>query len=64
MIDSRTLEELREVVNRETPYIDIKPYSHNIIGLALSVIAAKYGEEEAVKAIKDFGLDKKGWNVD
>lgn len=33
-------------------------FSHNIIGLALNAIDEHFGEE-AQKAIKDFGLDRR-----
>jgi hypothetical protein len=57
------LVKIRESIIKEIPYIDIKPYSHNIIGLQLSVIDKKYGHDEVVKTIKEFELDKKGWSL-
>ncbi len=60
----RTLEEYREKIEEEADYIDIRPYSHNIVGLLLSSIAAHYGDDEAKKAIKDFHLEEKGWSLD
>ena len=56
-----TKEELIAQIRKEIPYIDIKPYSHNIIGLVLGQIADKFGKEEAEKQIKTLGLDKRGW---
>ena len=53
----------RESIIKEIPYIGIKQYSHNIIGLQLSAIGKKYGHDEVVKTIKEFGLDKKGWSL-
>lgn len=55
------LNALRVEIEEQVPWIDIKPYSHNIIGLLLSQIAEEYGKKAANKAIRDFGLDKKGW---
>mgnify|MGYP003671268503 FL=1 len=57
------LVKIRESIIKEIPYIDIKPYSHNIIGLQLSAIDKKYGHDEVVKTIKEFELDKKGWSI-
>lgn len=58
---TKTLDEYRNIIKEEVPYIDKKPYSHNIIGMTLSIIAKEYGDEEVKKAIRDFKLDKKGW---
>jgi hypothetical protein len=56
-----TLEILRGDIAEEVDYVDVKPYSHNIIGLTLRSIAKNFGKEEANKAIRDFGLVKLGW---
>ncbi len=59
----KTLEELRQEIQKEVPYVGRKPFSHNIIGLLLGAIHEKYGTQEANKAVLDFRLDKKGWKV-
>ena len=56
-----TLNERRETIEAEVPYVGIKPYSHNIIGIALSAIAKNFGKQEANKAIDEYGLKKLGW---
>lgn len=61
MKDPKTLEEWRDVIRQNAPLVDRMPYAHNIIGLALNAIDKLTGEAEVEKAIKDFGLDKKGW---
>ena len=58
-----TLTQLRNKIKHESKFIDVKPYSHNIVGLLLSEIAEKFGKAQANKAIKDFKLDKKGWSL-
>ena len=58
---AKTLKELRAQIKKEVPYVDIKPYSHNIIGLVLMQIAKEFGKGEDNKAIDDFGLVKLGW---
>lgn len=58
---SKTLKELRKQIIAEKRYVDRKPYSHNIISIALHIIADKFGKEEANKTIRDFKLNKLGW---
>ena len=41
---------LEKSIREEVPYIDIKPYSHNIIGMKLEQIGNEFGLE-AVKEI-------------
>jgi hypothetical protein len=57
----RTLSELRESIDDEVEFVDVKPYSHNIISLTLSIIAKQFGKEAANNAIEDYGLEKYGW---
>jgi len=54
-------EKAREKISREAPYIDIKPYSHNIIGIVLSSLAKEEGIEAANSLIDEFSLENKGW---
>lgn len=61
MAKDRTLADLRDEIAQEEPYVDIRPYSHNIIGLLLKEIADRFGKDEANKAITDFRLERKGW---
>ena len=60
---SESLEALRKKIEKEVPYVDVKPYSHNIIGLVLSMIEKDYGKASAIKAMKDFELDELGWVI-
>jgi len=55
------LKEWRKSIKKEIPYIDIKPYSHNIVSISLQAIAKEYGKQEADKAINDFNLEQFGW---
>ena len=57
--DSLQGEKLRIIHERE--WVDIKPYSHNIIAASLRVVASKYGQEEANKLIDECELEKLGW---
>ena len=56
------IKKLRDSIREEVEYINLKPYSHNIISICLSMIAKQYGQDSANKAIRDFELDKKGWS--
>lgn len=58
----KTLKDWQDVVKREVPDIDIKPYSHNIIGLALSAIASEFGKDEANRLIRKHKLNHRGWH--
>lgn len=58
----KNLKELRKQIFNERKWVDIKPYSHNIISLCLQMISNKYGKDEANKTIKDFDLNELGWN--
>ena len=57
-----TLKRWREKIEEQVPWVDIKPYSHNIIGISLGAIDKNYGRTEANKAIEDFGLEVLGWS--
>lgn len=59
----RTLEQLKDTIEDEVGYVDVKPYSHNIISITLRIIAENYGQTEANKAIREFGLVKLGWKI-
>ena len=57
----RTLKAIRKQIAAEVNWVDIKPYSHNIINLCLMEIMSKYGKRSANKAVEDFGLEILGW---
>ena len=61
MTSKKSLKEWRNVIEREDYYVDINPYSHNIISLALGAINEKFGKRAANNAIKYYRLEKKGW---
>lgn len=60
--EKTSLAKLKKTIAKEVPYVDIKPYSHNIISLALGAIARDFGATKADKAIETFGLEKLGWH--
>lgn len=55
------LKALRVQIKREVKSVGIKSHSHNIISLALQRIANEFSDDEANKAITDFGLEQLGW---
>jgi hypothetical protein len=57
-----TLDDLRDCLQREAPYVGIKPFSHNIVRITLVQIEQKFGRAEANKAVRDFRLKRKGFN--
>jgi hypothetical protein len=61
-LSEQTLDDLRDEIEGEAEDIDIKPYSHNIVGLLLGEVARRFGKAEANQCIVDFGLEAKGWS--
>jgi len=57
----KTLKELRKQILNERDWVDIKPYSHNIISICLQILSEDYGQDEANKVIRDFDLTELGW---
>ena len=51
---------LRKVVE-EIPYIDVRPYSHNIISLNLRIIEQKFGTRAVEAIIEMTDLRDLGW---
>ena len=47
----------------ERKFVDVKPFSHNIISLELRIISDKYGKETANKLIKMCKLEELGWMI-
>lgn len=50
-----------ERIERELEFLDIKPYSKNIIEARLRGAAQKYGKTAANQLIDDMGLQYYGW---
>ena len=55
------LNEYRSKILKEIPMVDVKPYSHNIISLLLRGVCEKFGDDESDAIIRQYGLDKMGW---
>lgn len=52
---------LVDTIDREVDYVGSKPYSHNIIGIALGEAAKIYGKAVANDLIEEFELERLGW---
>lgn len=61
MIVPNTLTDWIQVIEREVMFVDVKPYSHNIINLALQAIANEHGRQVANKVVVDCNLEPLGW---
>ncbi len=58
-----TIEDYTRRIGYESCWVDVKPYSHNLVGIYLRMCADKYGQEEANNIIKRTGLEKLGWKT-
>jgi hypothetical protein len=56
------IQHAREIIEDELQYLDIKPYSRNIIGLELRNVDKKCGVESANSLIDEFDLEGVGFN--
>ena len=61
---TKTLKQYIETIECELEYLDIKPYSHNIVSLTLRCIAVKYGKPRANQVVKDMGLKDYGFHTE
>ncbi len=50
------------IIDKEVDYVDIKPYSHNIINYALLELSELFGNEVANDVIEEFELELLGWS--
>ena len=57
------LVEYKNKIRNEIPYVDVKPYSHNIIAMILTMIGNKFGVVVANDTIIELQLDKLGWII-
>ena len=50
-------------IHEENRFIDIKPYSHNLVMINLTILENnhQYDAEKIKLVVRSFGLDKKGW---
>lgn len=56
-----TLGEWIEMIENEVMFVNVKPYSHNMISAALGAIADRWGNAEANRVIDELELEHLGW---
>jgi hypothetical protein len=61
-MQEKTLQDYRNTIRQEARFVDLKPYSHNIISMSLRIIAEKCGKDEANKTIRICRLKRLGWS--
>ena len=54
--------ELKAKIIQQREFVDVKPYSHNIISLLLRAIADGWGQERANQTIEACELEELGWH--
>tara|TARA_E500000318_G_scaffold82640_1_gene78058 strand:+ start:307 stop:498 length:192 start_codon:yes stop_codon:yes gene_type:complete len=59
----KTKEEIIECIETELPWVNIKPYSHNLISLCLKSLYNIVGKEELNQYMKNSGLLDIGWRL-
>lgn len=59
--DNGHLKRLLLTIASEIPYIDKRPYSHNIIGMSLSIIGEKFNDKIVYLIIENTPLQERGW---
>ena len=62
MTGDQKLKSLYDKIEKEVDYIDVKPFSHNIVGLVLQEISKEFGQDRANEAIDRFNLELFGWS--
>tara|TARA_R100001460_G_scaffold7036_4_gene18239 strand:- start:201 stop:395 length:195 start_codon:yes stop_codon:yes gene_type:complete len=62
-MDQTELHESIEIIQNEIPFIDKKPYSHNIITAQLQLIDKIFGKDTVNKVIIDNHLRCYGWRT-
>lgn len=54
--------EIIEKIMKEIPFVDIKPYSHNLIGLYLNQLAEVSSQEIVKELVENTKLKDLGWD--
>ncbi len=55
------LEYIIDKIENEIDFVDVKPYSHNIIALWLKILEEQYGKDEVFEIINNSDLYHLGW---
>jgi hypothetical protein len=57
----KTQNEIENTIKNEIPFVDVKPFSHNIINLELRLLGEVAGEAAVKKIIRETKLKHIGW---
>lgn len=60
-LNEKTFEELKQTIDNEIDYVDVKPYSHNIISITLRQIDEKFGKNKVIEIFDYYNLQELGW---
>ena len=60
-LTEKDFNDLYNQVEEAIQYVDVKPYSHNIISIVLRQVDEKYGKEKVIEIFNDFNLEEYGW---
>jgi len=61
--DKKIFDDAYDKIMYEREFVDIRPYSHNIISLTLKIVSDKLGQEEANELIIMCDLEELGWSI-
>ncbi len=61
--DKKIFDDAYDKIMYERDFVDIRPYSHNIISLTLKIVSDKLGQEEANELIIMCDLEELGWSI-
>lgn len=62
LIYNPAYQEIVANIDKEVDYIDLNPYSRNIIRDCLRIASNMFGIDVANDLIEEFELEKKGWS--
>ena len=59
-----TVQDVIDKIHEEAVWVDIKPYSHNLISIYLRILKEKFSlcDDEIADVMEEAGLDEKGWS--
>ena len=60
---NETLTAYRSQILKETAMVGVKPYSDILVTILLRRVVEDFGSAEANAIIRQYGLDKMGWEV-
>ncbi len=59
----QSVQELEEKILEESIFVDVKPYSHNLIGIYLKQLGTQTNDDYVYETIVRYNLHKRGWRI-